>query len=95
MRIRYTPRARGDLEAIYNYLEERSSAVARATITRIERRIIRLGDFPFMAPATELPDIYELTLVRYPYKIYYRVDGNEIWIVHIRHTARQPWGGER
>jgi plasmid stabilization system protein ParE len=35
--------------------------------------------------------IYELTVIRYPYKIYYEISGDEIWIVHIRHARRQPW----
>ena len=28
---------------------------------------------------TEMAGIYELTLLRYPYKIYYRVEQEEIW----------------
>jgi hypothetical protein len=25
------------------------------------------------------------------YKVYYRIDGEEVWIVHIRDTRRKPW----
>jgi len=41
-----------------------------------------------MAPCD--PGIYELTIVRYPYKVYFEVDGNEIWILHIRDSRRRP-----
>ena len=91
MKVRYTPRARGDLAAIYAYLDERSPNGARAVKARIERRIARLAEFPFVAPVTEVPGVYELTLLRYPYKIYYRVEQDEIWVLHIRHAARQSW----
>ena len=95
MRVRYTPRARDDLDAIYKYIELRSPSGAHAVKTRIERRIARLADFPLVAPVTEVPGVHELTLLRYPYKVYYRVDGDEVWILHIRHAARQNWQDER
>jgi toxin ParE1/3/4 len=95
MKVRYTPRARDDLDAIYEYLELRSPSGARAVKTRIERRIARLADFPFAAPLTEVPSVHEMSLLRHPYKVYYRVDGEEIWMLHIRHTARQNWQNER
>jgi toxin ParE1/3/4 len=95
MKVRYTLRARTDLAAIFSYLDERSPAGARSVKAVIERRIARLGEFPFIAPMTDEPGVYELTLVRYPYKVYYQVEGNDVWIVHIRHTARRPWQVER
>jgi toxin ParE1/3/4 len=94
MKVRYTPRAQSDLDAIYSYLDQRSPAAARAVKEVIERRISRLADFPLMAPATEEPGIYELTIVRYPYKVYYEVEGEEVWIIHIRDARRRPWQGE-
>jgi toxin ParE1/3/4 len=90
MRVRYTPRARDDLQAIYRYLDQISPSVAKSVKRTLERRIRRLGDIPFMAPATTEPGIYELSIVRYPYKVYYRVENEEVRIVHIRHTSRRP-----
>jgi toxin ParE1/3/4 len=90
MRVRYTPRARGDLQTIFDYLDQASPAGARVVKQTLERRIRLLGDIPFMAPATEEPGVYELSIVRYPYKVYYRVENDEVRIVHIRHTSRRP-----
>jgi plasmid stabilization system protein ParE len=73
MRVRYTPRARADLEGIYEYLKERAPATAQSFKSTIERQIGWLCDFPYMAPTTDEPGIRELTLTRYPYKIYYEV----------------------
>jgi plasmid stabilization system protein ParE len=50
-----------------------------------------LAEFPHIAPATDQPRVNELTMLRYPYKVYYEISGDEVWILHIRHTARQPW----
>ncbi len=91
MRVRYTLRARADLDEIYAYLRERAPPSAETMKSVIERRIAWLADFPLMAPTTDEPGIHELTLVGYPYKIYYEVQRDEVWIVHIRHTSRRPW----
>jgi plasmid stabilization system protein ParE len=69
MRIRYTPRAQSDLSAIYAYVDQRSPAAAQSVKNSIERRIAWLADFPLMAPATGESGTYELTLVRYPFKV--------------------------
>jgi addiction module RelE/StbE family toxin len=95
MKVRYTPRARGDLDAIHSYINERSPVAAAAVLKRIRNRIERLADFPLMAPMTELAGIRRLTILRYPYKAYYRVLGNnEVLILHVRDARRAPWTGE-
>ncbi len=91
MRVRYTRRAQSDLESIYTYLDQRAPAAARTVKESIERRIVSLADFPLMAPETDEPGIRELTIVRYPYKVYYEVVNEEVWIIHIRDARRQPW----
>jgi len=89
VRVRYTLRARADLEEIYEYLKERAPATAQSFKSTIERQIGWLGDFPYMAPMTDEPGIRELTLTRYPYKIYYEVSDDEVRILHIRHARRR------
>src|SRR5712692_2549474 len=90
MKVRYTLRARDDLDAIYVDLDQRNPTAAQAVKDLIERRIARLGSFPLMAPVTDEIGILELSIVRYPYKVYYELRGDEVWIVHIRDT-RTKW----
>jgi toxin ParE1/3/4 len=94
MRVRYTLRAQSDLDSIYSYIERRAPIAAQSVKELIERRIARLADFPRMAPETDDPGIYELTIVRYPYKVYYEIMGDEMWIIHVRDARRKPWEGE-
>jgi plasmid stabilization system protein ParE len=94
MRVRYTRRAQADLEAIFRYLDSRAPAAAQSVKNVVERRIERLADFPRVAPETDQPGVYELTIVQYPYKVYYEVSGEDVWIVHIRDARRRPWTAE-
>jgi toxin ParE1/3/4 len=92
MRVRYTPRARADLAAIFGYLDSRAPAAAQSVRNLIEHRIARLVEFPRIASETDQPGVYELTIVRYPYKVYYEISGQEeIWVLHIRDSRRRPW----
>jgi plasmid stabilization system protein ParE len=91
MRIRYTLRARADLSEIRAYLLERNPHAAAAVLTTIRQRIAWLADFPLMAPQTDEPGIRALPVVRYPYRVYYEVVGEDVRILHVRHARRRPW----
>lgn len=93
MRVRYTLRAQADLDAIYTYLDTRAPGAALSVKTTIERRIALLAEFSRIAPETDQPGVYELTIVRYPYHVYYEINGGDVWIVHIRDARRRPWIG--
>jgi toxin ParE1/3/4 len=94
MRVRYTPRAFADREEIFAYLDERNPRVAREVKALIKRRIATLAQNPGRSPAIKELGVQAHWLGRYPCIIYYRIVGDEIWVVHIRHAVREPWGGE-
>ena len=95
MRVRYTSRARADMEMIFSYLDSRNPPAALAVKREIERAAAALGLLPDLGAVTERsPEFRAVIVGRYPYRIYYRIRGNEVWIVHIRHTSRRPWSGE-
>jgi len=93
MKLRYSPRAFADREAIFAHLDQRSPQGARNVKRAVVNAIRLLGSHPRMAPPTDEPGVYELIVPRRPYKIYYRIKGEEVWIVHIRDARRQPWEG--
>lgn len=94
MRVHYAPRARDDLDRIYSYLNKRSPVAATAVLKRIRDRIDELADVPLIGPVTEIPGIRGLSIVRYPYRAYYRIIKNEVLVLHIRDLRRAPWTGE-
>lgn len=91
MKIRYSVRARDDLKTIFEYLDERAPKAARSVRAAIEASVALLADFPLMAPVTDEGDVRELTMARYPYKIYFRIAGQEVQILHVRDARRRPW----
>lgn len=88
MRVRYTPRARTDLKEIDAYLRQRSPQGARNVRLRVRDVVCDLGDMPGTGRETDFPGVRVTPLVRFPYKIYYRIVGNEVHILHVRHGAR-------
>jgi plasmid stabilization system protein ParE len=61
----------------------------------IENSIRHLELFPYSAPATDEPGVHELIVPRRPYKVFYRVVGEEVWIVHIIAMPRAGRGRGR
>jgi plasmid stabilization system protein ParE len=94
MRIRYTLRAFADRESIYDYLEKRSPQGARNVKRAIVQAIDGLATYPRIGRLTDKPDVYELIVPRRPYKVYYRIERDDVWIMHIRDARRRPWSGE-
>jgi toxin ParE1/3/4 len=91
MRIRFTQQALDDLGSISAYYRAISPTVANSVVSEIERRIGLLSKHPLIAPETDEAGIRELTVIRYPYKVYYRIDDHRIVIMHIRDARRRLW----
>jgi len=94
MRVRYTPRAFGDRETIFAYLDSRNPRAAREVKAYIKKRILELGSLSRRSPVVPGLGVHALWLGRYPHIVYYRVGADEVSIIHIRHAAREPWTGD-
>jgi toxin ParE1/3/4 len=73
MRVRYTPEAFADRERIYAYLRERSPSGARNVMASMCEATQLLRDQPYSGNKTNNPNVRVKFLVRYPYKMFYRV----------------------
>ncbi len=94
MKVRYTPRAFSDREAIFAYLDQRNPRAAKEVKAYIKKRILELGELSRRSPLIPELAVHALWLGRYPYIVYYRVGRDEVSIIHIRHAARQQWTGD-
>ncbi len=92
MRVRYRPTAVAQIENIFEYIAERDPVAATRVVQRIRQTIDRLAEFPYSARPSEIPEIRELPIVRYPYIVFYTVDldAQEVHILRVRHTAQDP-----
>jgi plasmid stabilization system protein ParE len=94
MKVRYTKRAFADREAIFEYLNQRDPRVAQKAKAFIKQKIADLDHSPRRARMIKDLGVHALWLGRYPYIVYYRVNGDVVSIIHIRHGARRRWTGE-
>ena len=91
MRVRYTLRARGDLEAIIEYLATQNRQGARGVKRALDATVDLIGSFPECGKLAGEEGVRVLPVGRYPYLIYWAVEADEAWIVHIRDGRRRPW----
>ena len=96
MRIVWTKPAIEDVDAIWEYLKERSSNAAEQVQDTILKAVDRLAEFPYLGRPGHLAGTRELVIARYPYIVIYGVvEGveptqTEIVIYHVYHGA-QNW----
>jgi len=93
MKVRYTRRAFADREAVFEYLNQYDPRAARKVKVFIKDKINSLTYSPRRARNIKDLGVHALWLGRYPYIVYYRVEGDVVSIIHIRHAARKPWAG--
>jgi toxin ParE1/3/4 len=93
MRVRYTPRARSDLQSILRYIDERSPRGAGSLKRAVRKTIELIAEFPESGRLTGEQATRVLPAGRYPYLIYWAIKENEIWLVHIRDARRSSWEG--
>lgn len=97
MKVEYSRRAVADLLKISaDSRRAFGDPVAETLERRIRAVVDRISRDPLSAPEVEQrPGLHVVPLIRYPFKIFYRVFDDRVRIQHIRHTARRPWtGGE-
>ena len=93
MRVEYSKRAIADLRQIAAYYTRSSNpAVAERIAARIREVVVQLTGSPLSGRSVvQRSGVRVVLLVNYRYKIFYRVAGNTIRIIHIRHTSRRPY----
>ena len=92
MRLVYSKRALADLDQIATYYTAHASPTIAESIGRqLLGAIVRIARHPEAAPrVSQRTQVRVATVVRYPFRIFYRVNDERIDILHIRHTSRRP-----
>jgi plasmid stabilization system protein ParE len=87
------PSERAHAARQYLCLYRRPQPAVRAPRDRTHQAFDRAAcDFPYSGRPSEIADIRELPIVRYPYIVFYTVDApaEEVLILRVRHTSQDP-----
>ena len=89
MKIVWTEPARQDLQEIFEYITEENPKAARTLLAEIKARVGVLIDQPLLGRAGRIDGTRELVLTGTQYILPYRVQGQQIQMLAVFHSARQ------
>lgn len=91
MKVRFTPSARVHFLSALAYIRPDSPHAAVHFRNRVEQILRRLEDFPESGRIIpEFPELPYREVVVSPYRFFYRVKGEIVWIVAVWHGAQLP-----
>lgn len=91
MKILFTPSARSQFLAALAYIPSDNPAAALSLRQRSEKILRRLEQFPESGKRIqEFPDLPFREVVVPPYRFFYRLQENTIWVVAVWHGAQIP-----
>jgi toxin ParE1/3/4 len=90
MNVVYAPRALRDLTDIGAYLVKHNPGGAANVLGAIKSSIDTLGFFPQIGRLVDDAGHRRVPVLRYPYLIFYRIAGEDLLILHVRHSSRRP-----
>ena len=90
----FHPEAESEFFEAINYLEEQNEGLGKTFSREIFVAIRKITFFPF-AWTTISKNARRILVNRFPYGIIYQVSGEEILIVAVMHSSREPnyWKG--
>ncbi|MBX9911728.1 MAG: type II toxin-antitoxin system RelE/ParE family toxin [Beijerinckiaceae bacterium] len=89
MKLRWTPRALAEIDAIFAYVAANDRNVAERLTFEIEVRVARLADFPDMGRPGRVEGTREFVVTGTPYLIPYRVRDGHVEILAALHASRE------
>ena len=92
--VRILPEAEEELRAAAEIYEEQQRGLGRALLVEVRRAYQRIIELP-LAARNERGEIRVRSIARFPYRVYYRVRGDEIVIIAVGHRRRRSgyWRG--
>jgi len=84
----WTEPAVADLDAIADFIALDNPSAARALVQRVLDHVEQLGASPLSGPKVQAARGYR-QLVEPPCRIFYRVDGDRVFILHLMRSERR------
>jgi toxin ParE1/3/4 len=90
MKVVYTDEARRDLDDILRFIAAEFPTAYHSFELRLRAIERRIGQWPESAQqVADRPGVRVAPLLRYPYKVFYRVTSEAVEILHLHHIARR------
>ena len=89
MTVPWAKKAYGDLDGIGNYLSGLSDEAAEHTVDRMQRAVLRLGEFPNMGAMVDETGLRKLVVSDTPYVVFYRVLADYVSIRGVFHASQR------
>jgi toxin ParE1/3/4 len=91
LKVRFTPSARARFLRELDYIRQDRPMAAARFRQRCEETLRRLEDFPESGRRIpEFPELPHRELLVTPFRFFYRISGNIVWIVAVWHGAQIP-----
>lgn len=88
MKARWTPSAKRDRAAIFDYLEQRNADAAVRIDNRFLEVVAKLAEFPMMGRVGTIAGTREFS--PHPsYRLVYQIVDGTVWVLTLIHTARE------
>ena len=91
MKVRFTPMGRAQFLAALDYIRADNPAAAMALRQKAAESLSRLAEFPDSGHSLrEFPELPFRESIVAPYRFFYRVKADSVWIVAVWHGAQLP-----
>lgn len=89
MTIGYSRRALSQLASLHEYLAARNPSAEANVVASIRESIGRLRELPLLGKQTDEPRVHLLIETEYLYRIFYRVEGDVIFVIRVLHPRQE------
>ena len=90
MRVVYTDDALSDLDEILAFIDTNYPIASVSFRQRLSAVTKRIATWPKSAEeVAERSGVRVVPLIRYPYRIFYRIEADTVEILHLHHSARR------
>jgi toxin ParE1/3/4 len=89
MRLIYHPSAEAEVVEATRYYEAKDAGLGERFLQEYEAAVVRIVEAPDRWKIVEV-DLRRHLLSQFPYGIYYRLEGDEIRILVVKHHSRHP-----
>lgn len=87
--ILFLPTARMEAIEARDWYQERSSGLGEAFFQEMDRQVERIAENPAGFPVL-FADVRRTRLRRFPYSLFYRIVGEECFVIACFHASRDP-----